>query len=74
MTRAILVGVWPRRMPAELAAVYFGESSGLASWRLAELAIASNICIMDLERRQLGRAVANDLCCEIGESAAWVTR
>jgi hypothetical protein len=25
MTRAILVGVWPRRMPADLAAAYCGE-------------------------------------------------
>jgi hypothetical protein len=27
MSRTVLVGVWPRRMPAELAAVYCGESS-----------------------------------------------
>lgn len=26
----VLVGVWPRRMPAELAAVYCGESSARA--------------------------------------------
>jgi hypothetical protein len=27
MSRTVLVGVWPRRMPADLAAVYCGESS-----------------------------------------------
>jgi hypothetical protein len=30
MSRAILVGVWPRRMPADLAAAYCGESSATA--------------------------------------------
>jgi hypothetical protein len=30
MTRAILVGVWPRRMPADLAAVYCGEPNATA--------------------------------------------
>jgi hypothetical protein len=30
MGRTVLVGVWPRRMPAELAAVYCGESSARA--------------------------------------------
>jgi hypothetical protein len=27
MTRQVLVGVWPRRMPADLAAAYCGEPS-----------------------------------------------
>jgi hypothetical protein len=30
MTRAILIGVWPRRMPADLAAVYCGEPNAKA--------------------------------------------
>jgi hypothetical protein len=30
MTRAILVGVWPRRMPADLAAAYCGEPTATA--------------------------------------------
>jgi hypothetical protein len=30
MSRAILVGVWPRRMSADLAAVYCGETSAKA--------------------------------------------